>query len=291
MPRHRAPEVWDARLSEPGSPECTPDWLALREPADAAARAPELADTVRRRLPGPAGPEAPLQVRDLGCGTGSMLRWLAPRLPGPQHWVLHDRDPALLARAAASPLPAGVTVETACGDLTALGPDDLAGTALVTASALLDMLTPEEVDALAGACVEAGCAALWTLSVSGLVVMDPPDRLDAEFAGAFDDHQRRTVDGRRLLGPDAAAVAYASFAARGYDVQRRPSPWRLGPGDAALTEEWMRGWIAAACEQQSELAEDAGEYLSRRLDAIAAGRLRVVIGHVDVLAVPAGGAT
>ena len=39
---------WDARLSEPGSPECTPDWLALREPADAAARA--------ARAGGPAAP-------------------------------------------------------------------------------------------------------------------------------------------------------------------------------------------------------------------------------------------
>jgi hypothetical protein len=217
-----------------------------------------------------------------------MLRWLAPRLPVAQHWVLHDRDPALLARAAASPVPAGVTVETVCGDLTALGAADLAGTSLVTASALLDMLTPEEVDALAGACVDAGCAALWTLSVAGLVVMDPPDRLDAEFAGAFDDHQRRTVDGRRLLGPDAAAVAYVGFAERGYDVQRRPSPWRLGAAHTALVEEWLRGWIAAACEQQPELADDAGDYLARRLDEIAAGRLRAVIGHVDVLAVPAG---
>ncbi|WP_300007254.1 class I SAM-dependent methyltransferase [Pseudonocardia sp.] len=280
--------MWDARLSEPGSPECTPDWLALREPADAAGRAPELAETVRRRLPDPAAGEGPLRIRDLGCGTGSMLRWLAPRLPVPQHWVLHDRDPVLLARAEAMPRPAGITVETVCGDLTALGPADLAGTALVTASALLDLLDPAEVDTLAGACVDAGCTALWTLSVSGLVVMDPPDRLDAEFAAAFDDHQRRTVDGRRLLGPDAAAVAYASFAVRGADVQRRPSPWRLGAADAALTEEWMRGWVAAACVQQPELADDAADYLARRLASLAAGRLRVVVGHVDVLAVPAG---
>lgn len=288
MSRHRAPEVWAARLSEPGSPECTPDWLALREPADAAARAPELAETVARRLPRLHPSGGPLRIRDLGCGTGSMLRWLAPRLPGPQHWVLHDRDPVLLARADAMPLPPGVTVETVCGELTALGPADLVGTSLVTASALLDLLSPDEVDALAGACADAGCAALWTLSVAGLVVMDPPDRLDAEFAGAFDDHQRRTVDGRRLLGPDAAAVAYASFAGRGFDVQRRPSPWRLGPKDAALTEEWLRGWIAAACVQHRELQEDAEDYLRRRLAAVAAGRLRVVVGHVDVLAVPAG---
>ena len=26
-----------------------------------------------------------------------MGRWLAPLLPGPQHWVLHDRDADLLA--------------------------------------------------------------------------------------------------------------------------------------------------------------------------------------------------
>ena len=47
----------------------------------------------------PAGRRPPLLVHDLGSGTGSMVRWLAPRLPGPQHWVLHDRDPDLLAAA------------------------------------------------------------------------------------------------------------------------------------------------------------------------------------------------
>ena len=55
-------------------------WLAMREPADAAARAADLADQVRRRLPA-AGRHV---VHDLGGGTGAMGRWLAPRLPGPQ---------------------------------------------------------------------------------------------------------------------------------------------------------------------------------------------------------------
>ena len=72
------------------------DWLRLREPADAAARAEDLLDAVRPRLAG----DAPTVIHDLGSGTGSMSRWLAPRLPGPQHWVLHDRDADLLARAA-----------------------------------------------------------------------------------------------------------------------------------------------------------------------------------------------
>ena len=65
-----------------------------------------------------------------------MGRWLAPLLPGPQHWVLHDRDADLLALAAVD-VPAGVTVEPRLGDVTQLEPDDLAGATLVTASALM----------------------------------------------------------------------------------------------------------------------------------------------------------
>ena len=74
------------------------DWLALREPADAAARARDLAERLRRELPA-AGRGL---IHDLGCGSGAMGRWLAPLLPGPQHWVLHDRDADLLTLAAAA---------------------------------------------------------------------------------------------------------------------------------------------------------------------------------------------
>ena len=85
-------------------------------------------------------------IHDLGCGTGAMGRWLAPLLPGPQHWVVHDRDADLLEVAAADlPGPAAdgaaVTVEARQSDITRLQPGDLAGATLITASALLDMLT------------------------------------------------------------------------------------------------------------------------------------------------------
>jgi hypothetical protein len=281
------PRGWDARLSTPGSPVCTPDWLALREPADAAARDPELAALAAARL----GEHRPLVIRDLGCGTGSLGRWLAPQLPGPQQWILHDRDTALLARAEAG-LPAAaadgtpVSATTEPGDLTAVDAARLAGTSLVTASALLDLLTADEVDALAGACTAAGCPALLTLSVTGSVGFFPAEPLDSVFGAAFDAHQRRTVDGRRLLGPDAGATAASAFAERGVPTEVAPTPWRLGPDDSELIEEWLRGWLAAACEQQPELAAHAADYLRRRLDACAAGDLRVVVGHVDVLALP-----
>lgn len=275
-----AAATWSARLSIVGSPECTPDWLALREPADAAARAPELADQLRAHLAG-----GPVRVRDLGCGTGSMMRWLAGRLPGPQHWVLHDRDPVVLDRAMAS-LPHGVTAEPRVGDLTGLDAAQLADTSLVTASALLDLLTADEVEHLAAACAATGCPALLALSVTGSVLITPDDPLDAAFAAAFDAHQRRTVDGRRLLGPDAAPAAAAAFGRHGARVVRAPSPWRLGPEHTALIEEWMRGWLAAACEQRPALTAEVDGYLRRRLDAAQRGRLRVVVGHADLLAVP-----
>ena len=68
-------------------------WLALREPADAAARSTELLEALVALLP-----RSGLVIHDLGCGTGAMGRWLAPRLPGPQRWTLHDRDSDLLDR-------------------------------------------------------------------------------------------------------------------------------------------------------------------------------------------------
>ncbi|GGW71802.1 hypothetical protein GCM10010503_56370 [Streptomyces lucensis JCM 4490] len=288
-PAGPAGERATVRLRDGGpeeSPRYAPEWLQLRESADAAARAQDLLDPLRIRLanlPGRAG----LVVHDLGCGTGSMGRWLAPRLDGAQHWVLHDRDPYLLHFAAvASPRSAAdgsrVTVETRRGDVARLTPDALTGASLVTASALLDVLTREEIDALADACTGAGCPALLTLSVAGRVELGPADPLDAEIAEAFNAHQRRSG----LLGPDAVTVACEAFAERGATVRVCPSPWRLGPDEAALTEQWLRGWVGAAVEQRPELRERAERYLRDRLAACAAGELRAVVHHSDLLALP-----
>ncbi|MCH0558009.1 class I SAM-dependent methyltransferase [Streptomyces sp. MUM 16J] len=268
-------------------PRYAPEWLELRERADAAARAQDLLDPLRIRWA--AGPRRAggLVVHDLGCGTGSMGRWLAPRLDGAQHWVLHDRDPYLLHFAAvACPRSAAdgspVTVETRRGDVARLTPDALSGASLVTASALLDVLTREEVEALAGACAGAGCPALLTLSVAGRVELTPADPLDAAMTEAFNAHQRRSG----LLGPDAVTVTCEAFAQRGATVRVQPSLWRLGPEEPELTEQWLRGWVGAATEQRPELREHAERYLHERLAACAAGELRAVVHHSDLLALP-----
>jgi hypothetical protein len=264
-------------------------WLALREPADAAARSSELVEHLKRRLPGTTR----RVIHDLGCGTGAMGRWLAPLLPGPQHWVVHDRDEDLLQVAAADrPGPsadgAAVTVEARQSDITRLHPSDLADASLITASALLDLLTEDELAGLVTVCVDAGCPMLLTLSVVGHVEVTPADPLDRRVAAAFDAHQRRTTVRGRLLGPDAVTFAAKEFGRLGADVLIRPSPWRLGALQGDLTAEWFTGWVGAACEQQLELAAETGVYTRRRLAQATAGQLAVTVGHADLLVLPLG---
>jgi SAM-dependent methyltransferase len=265
----------------------SPSWLAVREPADASSRAGDLVDQLLLDLL----PGRPLVVHDLACGTGSMLRWLAPRLPGPQHWLCLDVDADLLAIAAgeAQRLGAGgsrVTVEVRQRDVTRLAPDEVSGAMLMTTSALLDLLTAQELDRLVALCAEAHCPTLFTLSVTGRVELWPPHPLDAAISAAFNAHQRRTVGGRRLLGPDAGDRVVQAFRSLGFDVLVRASPWRLGAAEQVLTTAWFSGWLAAAFEHRPELVMQAGDYCrQRRLDA-AAGRLRVLVHHHDVLARP-----
>jgi hypothetical protein len=53
----------------------------------------------------------------------------------------------------------------------------------------------------------------------------------------------------------------------------------------------VRGWVGAAVEQRPGLRESAERYLAERLAACAAGRLRVVVHHSDLLVLcrPTGG--
>ena len=135
-----------------------------------------------------------------------MGRWLSPRLPGPQHWVEHDRDAALLDHA-------GPGVEARRSDITRLTAEDLAGASLVTASALLDLLTLDGLARMLVAC--AGSPMLLALTVVGRVTLTPEEPLDDLMGAAFSAHQR----GGRKLGPDAVAVAVDEL--RGTGAERR----------------------------------------------------------------------
>jgi hypothetical protein len=259
----------------------SPDWLLLREPADAAARSAELAERLGRQL----ATAGRLVIHDLGGGSGAMGRWLAPRLPGPQHWVVHDRDADLLKLAiAGAPGPAAdetaVTVEAKRSDITRLTRGEFDGASLVTASALLDLLTADALARMLVAC--AACPILLALTVVGRVTLTPEEPLDALMGAAFNAHQRRG----RKLGPYAVAAAACELRGTGAEVLVRPSPWRLDAANAGLAAEWFDGWVAAACEQEPALAAEAGAYRDRRLAQAAAGELDVIVDHADLLVLP-----
>jgi len=271
----------------------TAGWLALRAPADDAARSGELAHELARMLAATSASAGPVVVHDLGAGTGSMTRWLAPRLPGPQRWVLRDGDADIVEHldlsAVVDSAGRAVSCDIVVEDLAELPSDAFHGAAAVTASALLDVITAVEAAHIVAACVAAGTPALFSLSVTGAVRVRPAghhEAIERAVAAAFNDHQRRDADGRRMLGPDAVDLVAGLFAAAGWNVRRARTPWRLGRPDGALIAEWLDGRLDAAVEQRPELAGDAAGYARRRRAQAAAGRLRVTVSHEDLLAWP-----
>jgi len=277
----------------------SPAWLALREPADVAARAGVLCSAIPRR------DDRPLDVVDLGAGTGANLRWLAPRLGGRQRWQLVDDDPAVLA-AAADALRAWSrdhgfeTAETTRGlridgdtfacdielsqaDLaTGLGRCMPGAGGLVTASALLDLVSGDWLRSLATHCADADASVLFALTYDGRIHCEPPAPGDDRVRALVNQHQHGDKGFGPALGPDAATAVVDAFAAHGYALRVERTDWRLGPEARALQRELLAGWHAAAVEIAPNERRALDAWLARRLELVERGRSRVVVGHVDV---------
>src|SRR5437867_1533396 len=142
------------------------DWLALREPADAAARSAALSQFVADALPR----NRPLNAIDLGAGSGSNIGYLASRLPARQQWLAVDDDemllaeiPSRMARWTHGP-DARMRVETRRLNLGAADhPEIFSGRDLVTASALLDLVSERWLEWLAAQCSANNAAVLFAL--------------------------------------------------------------------------------------------------------------------------------
>lgn len=270
------------------------DWLALREPADHAARSGRLAEMLSRSL----ADRAALEIVDLGAGTGSNLRWLAPRLPGRQHWRLIDHDAQLLERVGRPSAAAGAseqapTIETCCIDLAVAPGDIVDGADVVTASALFDIVSRQWTEQLAVRLGKSGAAALFALTVDGRRwFMDPagrpiPNDEDRNMADLFNRHQRRAKGLGEALGPDAARFLPDALQRAGMAVRVETADWQLFAGKvetmelgAALIEDWCRAAAAATTAQSGRIER----WRRERLAAVEDGALGLGVGHVDVLA-------
>ncbi len=264
------------------------DWLRQREPFDTAARAVAAERLQLARWLAALKPEqAPWRVIDLGCGTGANFRALSPMLAGSQRWRVVDHDTALLD--AWSETPGEAAVERVALDLARkLETLPFAGSTLVTASALLDLVSAEWLQRLVALCRDAGASVLFALSVDGRALWDPLDPDDALASALFDAHQRRDKGFGPALGPMAAATAIEGFRAAGYGVQSAPSDWwidaRHDPAALGLQQALIDGITEAAIEQDP-LATSAMRSWQTRRHALAA-RSTLRIGHLDVIATP-----
>lgn len=252
-----------------------PGWLDLRAPADAAARDPGLLAAAARYLAGAAAPV----VLDLGCGSGATCRAFAAGPPDIA-WRLVDHDPVLLKMAAAR---CGGPAEMIAADLADLDALPLGGVRLVTASALLDLAGGPWIEALARRLVAERVGLYAALSYDGYLEWEPPLPQDAAVRAAFNAHQRRDKGLGPALGPGAAIALGEALTRLGHEVRLASSPWRLGPGEAALQAALVDGIARAAGE--AGLAGAAAWGQARRA---ASGSTRCTVGHLDVLALPQG---
>jgi SAM-dependent methyltransferase len=259
------------------------EWLALREPYDARARNFAIRDAVITAV----SDLDPINIVDLGCGTGAMLRMLSPLLPARQSWRLVDNDLGLLARAADSARPERVKTSPLALDLARDLEGALDGAVdLVTTTALLDLVSEDWLDRLV---TEIGARRLplyATLSYDGRVAFDPSDRQDAAIIAAMNAHQRGNKGFGPSLGPTAAAAAVKRFEALGYSVAHDTADWEFGPQDRDMQNELLAGWAGAAREIDASLLSEILGWLTRRRDLVAAGRSSIRVGHVDVFARP-----
>jgi SAM-dependent methyltransferase len=277
------------------------DWLDRREPADARARDMRLALMLSDALP-----KRPHLI-DLGAGTGSLFRWMAPLIGRAQAWTLVDADRDLLDRAfetiaeraedvgfrISAPAKRTLLVHTPAGAWRIEGlvvdladaphglPLDKADAVVCTA--LCDLVSRHWVRRMAKKLRVPFYAAL---NVDGRDRFLPPHPVDRAIAAGFrrDQGRDKGFDGP-ALGPDATRAMAEAFRKRGFGVTTAPSPWRLGRGDTGMLIDLVQVHAGAAAAHRPR---DAGvaAWRAARLRQASVGRLAARIGHSDLLALP-----
>lgn len=249
----------------------SPDWLALREPADLAARDPDL----RTRAAAAAGEDA--IVMDLGSGTGSTARAFVDPVCVNWRWRFVDGDPVLLK--VAQDMHEGAD----CVVMNLRDIDDLPlqNVSLVTASALLDLMPETWMMALAARLKAAQVPFYAALNYDGVMYWSPQFDGDAVVTAAFNRHQETDKGIGAAMGPTSGQRAAQILEAAGFDVELRQSPWRINAPHDVLHQQLIAGIGDAAAEMG---APDAAQWAQDRIDALA--QTVTTIGHTDLLARP-----
>lgn len=272
----------------------SPDWLALREPADHAARAPDIANAVATHFAG----RDHVTIVDLGCGSGSNLRALAAGFPKRQTWRLVDWDHDLLHAARGTLVAfaeqaesrgddlhihhagADITVHFEQADLARDLDRVLDGPAdLVTATAFFDLVSTDWIEAICDGLKARKVPLYAVLTYDGRESWQPPHSGDAVVLAAFHAHQGRDKGFGPAAGPYAAATLARTLEDRGFAVRQAESPWQLGADRRELMAELVEGVAAAVTETGLVPADVLRSWREARLAGATC-----MIGHVDLFA-------
>jgi hypothetical protein len=261
------------------------DWLRLRENCDTRSRSETFAHAVGTRLT-----LRPLRAVDLGTGTAANIRYLAPRLKGEQRWLAIDNDPVLTARQPSLLKGSGFNCQLSALNLDLAADLDAvpwAGCQLLTASALLDLVSAPWLRRLAAHCATARATVLFALTYDGRLQCSPGEPDDDWIRGLVNRHQQGDKGFGPALGPRATQLACMAFESLGFETHTMSSDWLIAPDEVALQSALIDGWIAAAREIAPDAAERIANWGLRRRAHLTAGISRLHVGHQDFMAWPA----
>ncbi len=284
----------------------------MREPADARARSTSLTELFTRAIVSRQGRS--VRLVDLAAGAASNLRHLAPHMAAAgaeeQTWRLIDQDASLLAAGisacrawaethgwSARRSPATLIIEAPGWRLTARSETaDLAGAGshrlvrpgeAVVLAAFLDLVSQSWLEGFAALLANRGAPLLATGSFDGHLAFRPRMPTDDLVRSRFAAHQQRDKGFGPALGGEAPSALASLLRRQGRTVAVRRSPWLLSARtDAALIGHLLTGIAQAATEQDSQSATAIARWLAQRCDQLAAGTLRVAVGHRDLMALP-----
>ena len=164
-------------------------------------------------------------------------------------------------------------------------PDDL-----ITASALIDLVSRQWLIGLIERCRQAGAALHLALTYDGRSRWLPGHPLDSTVQRAFDQDQQTDKGFGLALGPAGFSTAIELLKQAGFCVWSASSDWRLDSrhrGARRLIEPLIANHARLAARGESEfLAGNVAHWAAQRRRQVACGRLRVSIGHQDIVAIP-----
>src|SRR5690606_36795973 len=143
---------------------------------------------------------------------------------------------------------------------------------LLTASALLDLVSREWLRTLAERSADAGVSVLFALTYDGRMHCEPAEPGDARVRALVNRHHRGDKGFGPALGTRAPAAASGTYAARRDVLRSESTDWRHGAQSVALQRELRAGWHSASVKSAPDKRVALDAWLARHLEHVAEGR-------------------